>query len=77
MKITVELQAYLLQYSPDEISVFEYELPEGSTVTDLTMRLGVPVKLTNMIIVSDEARSASHVLADGDRVTLVPPMAGG
>lgn len=77
MKLTVELQAYLLQYSPDEISVFEYEMPDGSTVADLTQKLGVPPEQTSMIVVSDEARPVEHVLADGDRVTLVPPMAGG
>lgn len=57
--------------------MFEYEIADGSTVKDLARKLGVPDELASVIIVSDEATSTDHVLVDGDRVTLVPPVAGG
>ncbi len=42
MKVTVELQAYLEQYSPDGQAVFEYTLPDGATVQTLVRQLSVP-----------------------------------
>lgn len=77
MKVRVELQAYLGQYSPNGEAVFDYELPEGSTVQDLVRRLGVPEELASVVIVSDASVDLSHPLREGDRVTLIPPLAGG
>lgn len=77
MKVRVELQAYLEQYSPDGETVFDCELPEGSSVKDLVRKLGVPEELASVVIVSDANVDLSHVLQDGDRVTLIPPLAGG
>jgi molybdopterin converting factor small subunit len=77
MKVTVELRDYLDQYSPVDTRAFQFELLDGATVGDLVRKLGVPDELASVIIVSDEATSADHVLAEGDRVTLVPPVAGG
>lgn len=77
MKLTVELQAYLMQYSPNGKSLFEYELPDGSSVATLVDKLGVPDELASVIVVSDENVDPSHKLAHGDRVTLIPPLSGG
>jgi len=77
MKLRVELQAYLQQYSPNDTDVFDYEMPDGSTTGDLIHKLGVPEDLASVIIVSDTNANASHRLNDGDRITLVPPLAGG
>ena len=77
MKVKVELQAYLEQYSPDGQGVFEYELAEGASVHDLIRRLNVPEELASVIIVSNSAAAMDHVLREGDHVTLIPPLAGG
>ncbi len=77
MRVTVELQAYLEQYSPNSKGVFEYELPEGATVQDLVRKLGVPEELASVVIVSDSAAAVDHPLHEGDHVTLIPPLAGG
>lgn len=77
MKLTVELQAYLMQYSPNGKSVFEYDLPDGASVTALVDKLGVPDELASVIVVSDENVEPSHKLQDGDRVTFIPPLSGG
>jgi molybdopterin converting factor small subunit len=77
MKVKVELQAYLEQYSPNGNDLFDYEVPDGSRVTDLVAKLGIPTDLASMIIVGDHNADPSYALKDGDRVTLVPPIAGG
>ncbi len=77
MRVTVELQAYLEQYSPNGQSVFEYELPEGANVDRLVQRVGVPDELASVIIVNHENTGPDHPLQEGDRVTLIPPLAGG
>lgn len=77
MKLTVELQGFLKDYSPAGDRVFEYDLPDGSSVNTLVDRLGVPDELASVVIVSDENVEPSHTLRDGDRVTLIPPLSGG
>ena len=77
MKVKVELQAYLDQYSPNGQDTFDYEVPEGSVVRDLVVKLGMPAELASVIIVGDTNAAPSHELKEGDRVILIPPLAGG
>jgi len=77
MKVKVELQAYLDQYSPNGQDTFDYEVPEGSVVRDLVVKLGMPAELASVIIVGDNDAAPSHELKEGDRVILIPPLAGG
>jgi sulfur-carrier protein len=77
MKVKVELQAYLEQYSPNGNDLFDYEVPEGASVHDLVVKLGMPAELASIIIVGNTNADPSHALNEGDRVTLIPPLAGG
>ena len=77
MKVKVELQAYLEQYSPNGNDLFDYEVPEGARVLDLVTKLGIPGDLASIIIVGNTNADPSHALTEGDRVTLIPPLAGG
>jgi len=77
MKVKVELQAYLEQYSPNGQEVFDYEVPDGALVSDLVRKLGVPEELASIIIVGDTNAAPSHPLKEADRVILIPPLAGG
>ena len=77
MKVKVELQAYLEQYSPNEHATFDLELPAGATVSDVVRKLQVPEDLASIVIVSNEATTTEHALREGDHVTLIPPLAGG
>lgn len=77
MKVKVELQAYLEQYSPNGNDLFDYEVPEGARVLDLVTKLGIPGDLASVIIVSDQNTDPSYALKEGDRVILIPPLAGG
>ena len=77
MKVRVELQAYLDQYSPNGQETFDYEVPDGARVKDLVVKLGMPEELASVIIVGETNANPSHALNEGDRVTLIPPLAGG
>lgn len=77
MQIKVELQAYLTQYSPNGSGVFDMEVTEGATVQSVIKRLGVPEEMTSVIVVNEENGEPETVLADGDKLTLIPPLAGG
>lgn len=78
MKLHVELKQYLDQYSPSgEDHVFEFEMADGSTAWDLIRKLHIPEELAAVITVGDEATDGTRVLTEGDRVTIIPPIAGG
>ncbi len=59
------------------------ELPEGSTVDDLLKRLYVHhpklavMQNSTLIAVGVDYQGRSHVLRDGDEVSLFPPVQGG
>jgi sulfur-carrier protein len=77
MKVRVELQSYLDQYAPGAASTFDYEAPDGATVREVTQKLGVPHELATVIVVNGSAITPDEALAEGDRLTLIPPIAGG
>lgn len=77
MRITVELRGYLDQYAPMDDGTFPYEMPDGATVGDVIRRLHIPDDLSAASVVNGEATDPAQALAEGDRLTLVPPLAGG
>jgi molybdopterin converting factor small subunit len=77
MKVTVELQAFLQQYSPGGEPVFEHALPEGATVQTLVRDLNVPEEMASVIVVNGGSADFDDPLSEGDRVIFIPPLAGG
>jgi len=77
MQVTVQLQTYLGQYSPNGQPLFECTLPEGATVQTLVRQLNVPEELASVIVINDRLAGFPDPLREGDRVTLIPPLAGG
>jgi len=77
MKVRVEFQTYLDQYSPNGENEFTYEMPDGSTIGDMLRKLQVPPELSTVIAVGDAAATIDHRLTDGERVTVIPPVSGG
>jgi sulfur-carrier protein len=79
VRVEVRLFATLAAFLPSDgrDGTAELEIPEGSTVTDVTRRLGIPPDLARVVFVNgrdigSEARLTSH-----DVVTIFPPLAGG
>jgi len=78
MRIDVRLYT-ILRHRPDGqiLGRLSLELREGSTVADLLRMLEVADDLAIVISVNDEQADPSTVLTDGDRVELIPAVAGG
>ena len=61
----------------------DLELPEGATIGELRDRLGEeypivqPFLSTLVCAVDEEYVPSDHVLSDGDKVALIPPVSGG
>ncbi len=80
--ITVEVRLYatLRKYQP-EAELGEgvaFDLAEGTTVGEVVDReLGIPPREVKVIFVNGVSRKPDHLLADGDRVAIFPPVGGG
>lgn len=56
----------------------EVELPRGATVGDLLQEhLRLPTDHVKLVLVNGIVRDNEHRLADGDEVTVFPPVGGG
>ena len=79
MTVTVELFATLGRYLPAAArnGGAHVELESGSTVADLVRALGIPAGLESVALVNGHECDDSHLLVEGDTVTLYPPLAGG
>lgn len=77
MKVKVELQAYLEEYSPAGSPAFEYAVPDGARVGDLITQLGIPHEMATVVIVGQTAARMDDPLHEGDTITVIPPLAGG
>ena len=79
MKIEVRLFATLASFLPahSRDGAAELELPEGSTVTEVTRCLGIPPDLARVVLVNGRDIGPEARLAARDVVTIFPPLAGG
>ncbi len=79
MKVEVRLFATLASFLPahGRAGTAELELPEGSTVTEVTLCLGIPPDLARVVLVNGRDIGPEARLAARDVVTIYPPLAGG
>lgn len=82
--ITIEVRLYgaLRRYRPESASgephqTFLINLSSPATVDSLGAALGIPDGFTSAAAVNGQAVDGSAPIADGDRVSLFPPSAGG
>ncbi|MCL0036450.1 MoaD/ThiS family protein [Dehalococcoidia bacterium] len=80
MIIEIRLYATLKSYRP-ELKVGEplfLNVDEGTTAKRVLEEvLGIPAKVIKTVFVNGIYRDLDHVLADGDRVGIFPPVGGG
>ena len=78
MEVTVVCFGLLRDYLPEgsggRTSV---DLPEGSTVEDLSAALGIPPRHVYAVLVDGVQTERSTALREGVEVTLMPPYSGG
>lgn len=79
MRVEVRLFATLTAFLPphSKDGVAEFEVPEGSTVADVTRRLGIPSDLARVVLVNGFDAGSEAPLSPRDVVTIFPPLAGG
>lgn len=53
------------------------ELPEGGTLRDLLQKTGIPEDQVFTALVDGRHQPLDHVLSEGERVSLFPPVGGG
>ncbi|MCL0074003.1 MoaD/ThiS family protein [Dehalococcoidia bacterium] len=80
IEIEIRLYATLKRYRP-ELKVGEplfLNVDEGTTAKRVLEEvLGIPAKVVKTVFVNGIYRDLDHVLADGDRVGIFPPVGGG
>lgn len=77
MVISVTLQLTFESKAPDGRNPFDIELPAGSTVGRVLAMLSIPESAPKVVIVNGRMALPERELADGDRMTVFPPVAGG
>ena len=77
--VRVKLFVTLRRYYP-KLGIGEampVELDEGATVGDLIERLRLPSDVVKVVFVGGVVRGQDYLLADGDEVSMFPPVGGG
>lgn len=80
-KLTVEvrvfatLRAYLPELSIGEPKVTQVD--KGTTLNELRESLGLPEEMVKVIMVNNLQAFPQDLIADGDRITYIPAVAGG
>ncbi len=79
MEVTVVLYAGLGSYHPRGrgSEPFTLQLPRGSTVDDLLAELKLGRDEARLVFIEHTARPGDHVLQDGHKAAIFPPIAGG
>ena len=79
MRVEVRLFATLATFLPVDgrDGRAELDIPEGSTVTDVAARLGIPADLARVVLVNGRDVGTEARLTARDVVTIFPPLAGG
>lgn len=79
MRVQVRLFATLAAFLPPDgrDGAAELEIPDGSTVTEITRRLRIPPDLARVVLVNGRDVGTEAPLSARDVVTIFPPLAGG
>ncbi|MDH3228362.1 MAG: MoaD/ThiS family protein [Alphaproteobacteria bacterium] len=81
MDVTLKMSGLIARYVPGSAAGTTMHLLDGTTISGLMARLGLPGDETHLVIVNDSTiakqRYGTHVLSDGDRISIVSPLKGG
>lgn len=79
MKLKVQLYALLAKYLPPnaENKTATLEFSEGITVGELLKELKIPESMPKIILVNGRHAELERALAEGDTLSIFPPIAGG
>ncbi len=79
MQVSIKLFASLRKKLPKgSMGKATLDLVDRATINDLIHHLDIPLDLAQMVLVNGEqTREFDQALADGDQVSIFPPVAGG
>ena len=78
MKISVKLFSWFREYLPARaVGEATVELPEGATVTDLLVHLGIAAHIESIVVNDQPEPNMGRILRDDDRVSIFPLVFGG
>jgi molybdopterin synthase sulfur carrier subunit len=79
MLIQVKLFATFRRYAPElpRGAALQLEVAQGGTVGHVLQRLGIPEKEPLVSMINTLVCKRDDLLAEGDTLSLFPPMAGG
>ena len=79
MQISVKLLATLRKYRPEmpRAKALSLDVPAGTTVHEVVQQLGIPDNVPLVAMVNSGVCGLDHVLVEGDKLALFPPVAGG
>lgn len=79
MKVAVHLFATLARYLPADAigDGLAMKVEPGTTVGDVIRSLGIPARFELVSVVNGHDVPLEHPLAEGDVLSLFPPLAGG
>jgi molybdopterin synthase sulfur carrier subunit len=79
VKVEVKLFAHLSRYLPPDADGdgVVLDVPPGTTTGQVLELLGIPPDVSALTVVNGLDAAADRVLAEGDVVTMFPPLAGG
>ena len=75
MTINIEIGAWAAKHT--KTGSFALAVPQGATVEDVILLLGLPLDETGLCAVANKNVARGHVLSEGDYVKLFPCIVGG
>jgi len=77
MRVVLELLGYLAWYAPGGFEEMAVEVPAGTTVRQVVRLARLPHGEVAFASVDGALRELDDTLSEGERVKLIPPIAGG
>ena len=71
------IEVRLRSFARHQANKQQLDVASGSTVRDVLLLLDLPDKLDFVVAVNGQAASEDTLLSDGDRIELIPALAGG
>lgn len=77
IRVTVRLYSVLRHRDGRIVDRLAVELPPGSRAGDVVRLLAIDPRLEPLLAINDELATEETSLADGDRLAIIPSVAGG
>ncbi|MEW6486444.1 MAG: MoaD/ThiS family protein [Thermodesulfobacteriota bacterium] len=77
MVVHLKFFAGLRDFLPPEPVPYPAEIPGGATVGEILARYRVPLEKPKILLVNGRHATLEQPLADGDTLSVFPPVAGG